>query len=145
MESAKRCSHLFPRQRTRLLHPIRELLFVEFIVLVDIEVSHFLLLRLAGRDGAEGAAAKEGDFDVFREAMKAAEPALAFDAVERRVPFDRFVHVGNGPRDERVAVAAHVALPARHGSDVSLHRSVAVALRNLRIATGEELWRCGFG
>ena len=36
-------------QRTGLLHPIRELSLVELLVLVDVEVAHVVVLRLAGR------------------------------------------------------------------------------------------------
>src|SRR5262249_24884669 len=41
-------SHSFAGQLARLHHPIGELSFVELVVLVDVEVAHFLLLRLAG-------------------------------------------------------------------------------------------------
>ena len=44
-----RCSHSFAEQLAGLLHPNGELSFVERIVLVDVEVAHFLLLGLAGR------------------------------------------------------------------------------------------------
>src|SRR6185295_2829547 len=70
--------------------------------------------------------------------MEAEEPALALDSVERRVPFDRLAYVGDGARDERVESAPDVALPARHGRDVGLHRSVTVGLLDLGIAAREE-------
>ena len=69
--------------------------------------------------------------------MEAEEPALALDAVERRVPFDRLVHAGDGAHDERVEAAPDVAFPARHGRDVGLHGGVAVGLRDLRVAACE--------
>ena len=70
----------------------------------------------------------------FVIAMEAEEPALALDAIEGRVPFDRLVHVGDGAHDERVEAAPDVAFPARHGRDVGLHGGVAVGLRDLRVA-----------
>ena len=70
--------------------------------------------------------------------MEAEEPALALDSVEGRVPFDRLAHAGDSAHDERVEAAPHVAFPARHGRNVSLHRGVAVALRDLRVAACEE-------
>ena len=42
-----------------LLHPSGELSFVELVVLVDVEVAHFLLLGLAGGHGAQRCAAEE--------------------------------------------------------------------------------------
>ena len=41
-------SHSFAGQKARLLHPSGELSFVELVVLVDVEVAHFLVLGLAG-------------------------------------------------------------------------------------------------
>ena len=108
------------------------------LVLVDIEVAHFLLLRLAGRNRMQRRAAEECDLDVLREAMEAEEPALALDAVERRVPLDRLSHAGHGAHDERIEPAPDVAFPAGHGRDVGLHRGVAVGLRDLRVAASEE-------
>src|SRR5207244_11465976 len=66
------------------------------------------------------------------------EPAVALDAIEGRVPLDGLARVGNGAHDERVEAAPDVAFPARHGRDVSLHRGVAVGLRDLRVAACEE-------
>ena len=63
------------RQLAGLLHPIGELGFVEFVVLVDVEVAHFLLLGLDGRDGTQRPAAEERHLDVFCDAMEAEEPA----------------------------------------------------------------------
>src|SRR5262245_18685783 len=70
--------------------------------------------------------------------MKVEEPALPLHAIERRVPLDPFVHAGDGARDERVEAAPYIALPARHGCDVSLHWSVALGLLDLRVASCEE-------
>src|SRR5262245_40870815 len=69
-------SHSFAGQLAGLLHPGGELSFVE-LVLVDVEVAHFLVLGLAGWDRMQRRAAEESHFDVLREAMKAEEPALA--------------------------------------------------------------------
>jgi len=90
--------------------------------------------------------------------MKAQEPALALDSIERRVPLDSFAHVGDGAHDERIEAAPDVAFPPRHGGDISLHGSVAVGLRDLRVAACEECglsaglggdflgtWRCRSG
>ena len=70
--------------------------------------------------------------------MEAEEPDLVLDAIEGRVPFDRLAHAGDGARDERVEAAPDVAFPARHGGDVGLHRGIAVALRDLRVAAREK-------
>src|SRR5262249_20632592 len=121
--------------------PTRHELLVELVVLVNVEVAHFLLLGLAGGDRTQRRAAAESHLDVLREAMDAEEPALALDSVEGRVPFDRLAHAGDGAHDERVETLTEVALPARHPGDVRLHRSVAAGLRDLRIAAGEEFHR----
>src|SRR5262245_27660931 len=73
----------------RLPDPRRHLLLRELVVLVDVEVAHFLVLGLAGGDRTQRRAAKESHLDVFREAMDADEPALASDSVEATHPFDR--------------------------------------------------------
>src|SRR3979409_155614 len=131
-------SHSFAGQAARLLHPGGELSFVELVVLMDVEVAHFFLLGLAGRDRTQRRAAEKSHFDVVREAMKAEEPALALDAIEGRVPFDRLAHAGDGAHDERIEAAPDVAFPARHGRDVGLHGGVAIALRDLRVAACKE-------
>src|SRR5262245_5593727 len=105
---------------------------------MDVQVAYFLLLGLAGGERAQRSAAEEGHLDVLREAMNAEEPALAFDAIDGRVPFDGLVGAWNSARDERIEPTPHGALPARHGCDVSLHRGVAVTLCDLRVAAGEE-------
>src|SRR5262249_22225216 len=107
-------SHSFPGQLAGLLHPISELRFVELVVLVDVEVTNFLLLGLPGGHGTQRLAAEESHLDVLREAMDAEEPALALDAVEGRVPLDGLGHVGDDSRDERVEAAPQVAFPAGH-------------------------------
>src|SRR5439155_4470490 len=66
-------------------------------------------------DRTQRRAAEESHLDVLREAGEAEEPALALDAIEGRVPFDRLAHAGDGAHDERVEAAADVAVPARHG------------------------------
>src|SRR3546814_4932383 len=75
--------------------------FVKRVVLVDVEVTHFLLLGLAGRERAQRRPAEECHFHVLREAVKAEKPDLVLDAVEGRVPFHRLAHAGDGGRDER--------------------------------------------
>jgi hypothetical protein len=79
---------------------------------VDVEVAHVLLPGLAGWDRAQRCAAEEGHLHVVREDMDAEEPALPFDAVKRRVVFDRLVNAGDGTRDERVEPMADAAFPA---------------------------------
>src|SRR5262245_47316635 len=127
-------SQSFARQLAGLLHPIGELRFVELVVLVDVEVAYFLLLGLAGGERPQRRAAEETHLDVLVEAMKAEEPALALDTIEGRVPLDSLVHVGDRARDDGVEALPELAFPARHGRDVCLDGSVAVALRDLRIA-----------
>jgi hypothetical protein len=62
------------------------------------------------------------------------EPALTFDAVKGRVPFDRFVYAGDGSRDERIEAAPDIALPAGHGHDIGLDGRLAIPLCDLGIA-----------
>src|SRR6266508_6586581 len=76
--------------------------------------------------------------------MDAEEPALALDSVQRRVPFDRLTHAGDGAHDERVEAAPDLAFPARHGRNVGLHGGVTVGLRDLRVAACEECRLCEF-
>jgi len=92
-----------------LLNPTRHQLLVELVVLVDVEVSRFLLLRLAWREWTQRRAAKETHLDVLRQAMEAEEPALAVDAVEGRVPLHGLAHLGHGAHDERVQAAPDIA------------------------------------
>src|SRR5882672_5018449 len=111
-------SHSFAGQLAGLLHPSGELSLVEPVVLVDVEVARVLALGLARGDWTQRHAAEESHLDVLREAMDAKEPglplALALDSVQRRVPFDRLAHAGDGAHDERVEAAPDVAFPARH-------------------------------
>src|SRR3977135_2041050 len=101
---------------------------------MDVEVARVFALRRTGRDRTQRRAAEESHLDVLREAMDAEEPglplALALDSVERRIPFDRLAHAGDGAHDERVEAAPDVAFPARHGRDVGLHGGVAFGLRD---------------
>ena len=55
-------------QGGRLPDPRRHLRLVELVVLADVEVAHFLVLGLAGRDGTQRRAAEESHLDVVREA-----------------------------------------------------------------------------
>src|SRR5688572_10896486 len=130
-------SHAFAGQLAGLLHPVDELSFVE-AVLADIEVAYVLVLGLAEWHRTQRRAAEEGHFDILREAMKAEEPDMVLDSIEGRVPFDRLAHAGDAADDQRVEAAPDVAFPARHGRDVGLHGSIAIGLRDLRVATGEE-------
>jgi hypothetical protein len=100
-------SHSFAGLLAGLLHPSGELGFVEPAVLVDIEVAHFLLLGLAGR--TQRRVAGESHLDVLCDAMDAEEPVLAFDAIERRVPLDCLVNVGDGAPDERFEGQPHLS------------------------------------
>src|SRR4051794_28849599 len=70
--------------------------------------------------------------------MEAEKPALAFVAIERRVPFDRLAHAGNGAHDECVKAPPNFVLPARHRRDIGLHGSIALGLRDLRVAACEK-------
>src|SRR4030095_4755794 len=127
------CSHFFAGQLARLLHPVDELGLVE-LALANVIVAHVLVLGLAQRDRTQRCAAEEGNLDVVGEAMKAEEPDVFLDTVEWRVPFDRLAHLRDSVRDERLEAPADLAFPARHGRDVGLHGSVAIALRDLRVA-----------
>src|SRR5262245_24502066 len=137
-------SHSFAGQFAGLLHPRGDLSFVEF-VLVDVVVAHVLVLGLAGGNRTQRCAAEEGHFDVLRKAMEAEEPALALDAIEGRVPLDCLAHARDSARDERVEAAPDVAFPAwasarsrasstRFGRYVGPHGSIAMTLRDLRVA-----------
>src|SRR5690606_26072735 len=121
-----------------LSDPARHELLVEPVVLVNVEVARVLVLGRDGRDRTQRRAAEERHLDVPREAMDAEEPALALDAVQRRVPFDRLAHAGDGAHDERIEAAPDVAFPARHGRDVGLHGGVALRFGDLRVAAREE-------
>ena len=55
-------------------------------------------LDSTGGRGRSDRAAEEGQLDISGVAMDAEKPAAALDAVERRVPFDRLAHVGDGAR-----------------------------------------------
>src|SRR5690242_17526869 len=134
-------SHAFAGQPAGLLHPVRELLLVE-LALVDVEISYFFLFGLTDWERAQRGAAEERHFHVLRKAMKAEEPAALLDAVERRVPFHRLLHARDGADDEHIEPLADLALPARHGRDLGLHRRLAIALGDLRIAAGEQRGLC---
>src|SRR5690606_37495035 len=83
-----RRSHSLARQAARLLHPRDELRFVTRVILVDVPIAHGPMFRRPGRNGIERCSAKECHFDVPCEAVKAEKPAVAFDTIEGRVPFD---------------------------------------------------------
>ena len=85
---------------------------------------------------------EERDLNVSGEDVIAKEPAPAFDAVERRVPPDRFAHVRYSANDKVVESAPKIVFPTRHGGDVGLDGGVAVAFRNLGVAAGEEHGFC---
>src|SRR5690606_126799 len=80
----------------------------------------------------------EGDLHVFREAMETEKPRALLDAIEGRVPFDRFVDAGDGALDDFVEAPPERAFPPRHCGDISLNRLIAIALGNLRVAAGEQ-------
>ena len=84
-----------------MLYPSNELRFVEG-TLANVEVTHFLVLGFARRERAQRGAAEERHFDVFREAVKAEEPALlVLGAVTRRIPFHGLANAGDGTPDKR--------------------------------------------
>src|SRR5262245_3738841 len=70
--------------------------------------------------------------------MERQKPPLPSDAVERRVPLHGLAHARHAAHDQRVEAPAEVALPARHRGDVRLHRRVALAFRDLRVAARQE-------
>ena len=76
-----------PRRRTGL---------VERVVLADVEVAHSGCLDAPGGSGSSDVPRKKATFTYLREAVEAEEPALALDAVERRVPLHRLAHAGHG-------------------------------------------------
>ena len=61
---------------------------------VNVEIADFVVLGRACRERTQGCATEERYFDVAGEAMKAEEPAVALDAVERRVPRTAFFTCG---------------------------------------------------
>jgi hypothetical protein len=66
--------------------------------------------------------------------MEPEKPALTLEAIERRVPSHGLSDIRHGAPDQRIETAPDVAFPARHGRDIGLHRGVAIALRDLRVA-----------
>src|SRR5687767_5758875 len=122
-----------PGQRRRLLHPGSHLRFIE-IILVDVDPA-CILARATGGNGPQRGASEEGHLDVAGEDVERHEPALALEAVERRVPLHRLAYSGRVSRDEGVDALPELALPTRHRGDVGLHRRVAVRFRDLRIST----------
>ena len=91
-----------------------------------------------GGSGRSDAPRKNATLTYFVKQWKLRNQPFALDAVEGRVPPHGLAHVGHGAHDERVEAAPDVALPARHGGEVGLHRGVAVALGDLRVAAREE-------
>ena len=69
-------ANVFACRLACLLDPGSKRIFVEQVVFVDVEVAHFFLLGLAGRDRMQRPAA-----DVFRKAMDAEEPALSINTI----------------------------------------------------------------
>lgn len=122
------------RQLRGLLDPTRQLPLVHFVSLMDVEVAHFFLLGLDRGDWTQRRAAEESHFDVFRQAMVTEKPALAFDAIKGCVPPHGLAYVGHGALDEIVEETPDIVFPTRHGRDVSLHRCVAIAFGDLRVA-----------
>src|SRR5690606_31913354 len=79
--------HLLAGEFAGLPCPVAELRLVELPVLMDVEVAHVRVFRLARRPGPQRRAAQERDLDVAREAMEVEEPALgAARTVEGRIP-----------------------------------------------------------
>jgi very-short-patch-repair endonuclease len=132
-----------------LLHPITELRFVELIVLMGVEVAYVLVFGLARPERTERRAPEESHFDVFREAMKVEEPALALDAVERRVLFDGRLHdptfADFACREQKLMVEVD---GATHGSDEEVHHDErqtaflgAQGYRVIRISN-DDVYKC---
>ena len=90
-------------QRGRLADPRRHLRLVE-IVLVDVDPAGILAACRPGGTGRSDAL-EEGHLHVAGEDVERQEPALALDAVERRVPLHGLVHGGHVARDDRVEPA----------------------------------------
>src|SRR5690606_2395198 len=117
----RRGLYLLARQLACLLHPVLELLFVEIVVLVDVEVAHVFVLRLARRLGLERVAAQECDLHVPGEAVEIEEPPFpVLRTVERGVPLHGLAHAGRGAFDQLVQALADRPLPAGHRRDVIL-------------------------
>ena len=117
----------------------RSWVLVELVVLVDVEVAHLVVLGRLRRNRIERGPSEELQLHVLRVAAERQEPAVVLDAVERLVPLDRLVHVGDRAHDEGIEALPHVALPVGHGRDVVLHRAVALPLGDLRVAAREQL------
>src|SRR5690606_22410432 len=126
--------HFLARQAARLSDPVRKLGFVHRVMLVNVEVARILALRSDRWHRLQPCAAKERNLYIFLEAMIAEEPALSLHAVKRRVPFDRLLHLRHRAHDQGIEAAACLALPARHGRDIGLHRPVPFPLGDLRVA-----------
>src|SRR5262245_11447187 len=137
-KSNPRLSDLAPaRHRGCLSDPGRDLRFVEFVVLVDVEVTHVLVLGFSGWERTQRRAAEESHLHVLGEAMKVEEPAPILDAIEGRVPPHILANVGYVAHDQRVEAASDMVFPSWHGCDVSLHGNIVVRLRDLRVAPCE--------
>src|SRR5262245_40122726 len=130
--SSGRSARIPAGQRGDLLHLGRHLRLVK-IVLVDVDPAR-VLARASGWNGSQRRASEEGHLDVVGEDVERQKPALALHAVKGRVPFHGFAHAGHVAHDERVEALPEVALPARHRGHVRPYRSIAVGLRDLRIA-----------
>src|SRR5688572_3329603 len=84
--SARRSEQILPRQLRRLPDPTRQALLIDPLILVDVEVPHLLVFRLARRDRPQRRPAEESHLHVLREAMEVEEPPPPLDAIKRRVP-----------------------------------------------------------
>ena len=123
------------RYNNLLLQP-----FVEF-AFMDVTVANARLLGLAFRQRLQRRAVEERHLHEPRVDVKAQEPRILDLSVKRRIPFHRLLHARDGLGDDRIKPHANIASPTGgHSCDVSLHRRIAVAFGNLRIAAGQELW-----
>src|SRR5690606_2892717 len=82
---------------------------------------------------------EELELHVLRVAAEGHEPELAIVPVERLVPLHGLADVGDRVDDQLVEALAERPLPLGHGRFVGLNRPVAVALGDLRVATGQKL------
>src|SRR5688572_7577005 len=96
--------------RRGLLHPTHELRLVESFF-PDIEIARVLIFAGPGWQRIERRAAKERYLHVMREDVKRQKPALALDAIERRVPFHSLLHLRHCADNERVEALSHRAFP----------------------------------
>lgn len=110
---------------------------------MNVQIARVRILGLNRESWLQRRPTEESDLDVLCDAVEGYEPALALNAIERRIPPYSFAHVGNRTGNQRIKVPTDVTFPSRHGSNVGLHRGIAVTLGDLWVAAGEELGLLG--